>query len=97
MCRSMKMKKNTSIWMAALTLTAIVLGVILIAAPQRSAEASMLNSQACFSLMTAGANTTGGDDALIVVDKTQQKIIIYHLNGNKLEVLGGRSYANTGR
>ena len=87
------MNKNASIWMAVLTLTAIVLGVILLATPQRPAEAAMLNTQAGFSLMTAGAGSTGGDDALIVVDKTSQKMIIYHLNGAKLDVLGAGSYA----
>ena len=76
--------------MAVLTFTAIVMGVILIATPSRDAQAAMLNVQSGFSLMTAG--TPGGDEALIVVDKGSQKVIVYHLNGNSLDVLAGGSF-----
>jgi hypothetical protein len=84
------MRKTSGIWMAALTLTAIVMVVVLLAAPQRSADAVMLNAQAGFALMTAG--TPGGDEFLIVVDKTTQKMVIYKLNGNSLDLAAGSGF-----
>jgi hypothetical protein len=83
------MKKSHEIWMAALTMMAVVLAVVLIAGPQRPAEAAMLNSQNTYSLMTAG--TPGGDEFLFVVDKAQQKMAIYHV-GNQIELVGGRDF-----
>jgi hypothetical protein len=79
------MNKHTSIWMAVLTFTAVILGAILLSAPDRRAEGAMLNAQSNFSLMTTGIN--GGDEALIIVDKGQQKMIVYVLKGNELTVL----------
>lgn len=85
------MKRSSSLWMAVLTLTAVVLGVVYLAAPQPQARAEMLNAQSNFSLMTSG--TPGGDEALIVIDKSQGAMAIYHLAGNNLEPLAGYSLA----
>lgn len=79
--------RNSSTWMAVLTITGIMLAAILLSAPQPAAQAAMLNAQADFSMMTAGTN--GGDEALIIVDKRSQKMVIYRLNGNSLEALAG--------
>ena len=49
------MKRNTSALIAALTLTAIILGVVLLANNGNNAQASILNDQPGFTLMTAGA------------------------------------------
>jgi hypothetical protein len=87
---NLQMNKSASIWMAVLTFTAIVMGVVLIATPSRNAQAAMLNVQQGFSLMTAG--TVGGDEALIVIDKGAQKVIVYHLNGNTMDVMAGGSF-----
>ena len=48
------MKRNASIWIASLTLTAIVLAVALLAMPQKRVQADMLNVQPGYSLMTVG-------------------------------------------
>ena len=60
------MKNRSNIWIATLTLTAILLVVILLSSGERQAQASMINVQANFSLITAGP--PGTDDALIIVD-----------------------------
>ena len=79
--------KNTSVWMAVLTFTAVIMGAILLSSGERRAEASMLNAQTNFSLMTTGIN--GGDEALVVIDKAQGKIILYVLKGNELTPVTG--------
>jgi len=71
-------------------MTAIVMGVILLAVPQRQTQGAMLNAQSGYSLMTSG--TPGGDEFLMVVDKTTQKIVIYSLNGNALNVMAGENF-----
>jgi hypothetical protein len=74
--------KNTSIWMAVLTLTAVILAAILLGNNDRQAQAAMINAQPGFILMTTGAN--GGDEGLVVIDKTQLKMVIYAFKGNDL-------------
>jgi len=87
----MNLTKKTSTAIAALTLTAILLVVILLAAPQKTVQASMLNAQADFSLMTAG--TLGNDDSLIIIDKNAQKIVVYALApNNKFVAIAGYNY-----
>ncbi|MCL2640737.1 MAG: hypothetical protein FWD53_07825 [Phycisphaerales bacterium] len=87
----MNLTKKTSTTIAALTLTAILLVVILLASPQRSLQASMLNAQADFSLMTAGV--LGNDDSLIIIDKNAQKIVVYALNPqNRFVPIAGYNY-----
>ncbi len=83
------MKRSASLWMAVLTLTAVILGAVYLLAPTPVAHAEMLNAQNNFSLMTAG--TGGGDEALIVIDKTQGKMAVFHLNGANLDLLAGRN------
>jgi hypothetical protein len=80
------MNKHSNVWIAVLTFTAVILGAILLSSNDRRAEASMLNSQTNFSLMTTGIN--GGDEALIVIDKTQAKMIVYVLKGQELTPMG---------
>ena len=82
------MKNSSTVWTAVLTFTAIILGVILLSAPPREAQGAMLNAQAGFSLMTTGI--AGGDEALIIVDKNTQKVIVYAVNGNDLVAVAGR-------
>ncbi len=84
------MNKTTSIWTAVLTFSAVIMAAILLATNQREAQGAMINAQTGFTLMTTGVN--GGDEALIVIDKTSQKMLIYNLNGNNLELLAGRSF-----
>jgi len=86
----MNFQKKPTAFMAALTFTALIMGVILLAAPQREAQGVMLNAQSGFSLMTTG--TPGGDEVLIVVDKSSEKMIIYQLNGNQLQILSGAQF-----
>ncbi|HVT79334.1 MAG TPA: hypothetical protein VHM90_01645 [Phycisphaerae bacterium] len=81
------MLKNSSVWMAVLTFTAVIMGAIILSSNDRRADAAMLNAQTNFSLMTTGIN--GGDEALIVIDKAQQKMILYVLKGNELTPLTG--------
>jgi hypothetical protein len=38
--------------------------------------------------------TVGGDEALIVIDKGTQKVIVYHLNGNSMDVMAGGSWGS---
>lgn len=73
--------KNTSLWMAVLTITAILLSVILMSANDRQAQAAMINNQPNFTLLTSGA---GGDESLIVIDKVKGKMIVYSLKANEL-------------
>jgi hypothetical protein len=84
------MIKSSSVWMAVLTFTAVILGAILLSSNERPAQASMLNAQPNITLMTTG---NGGDEGLVVVDKTQQKMIIYLIKGNELVPIAGTSLA----
>ena len=81
--------KSTSLSMAVLTFTALVMAVILLSGNQRPAQASMINAQPGFTLMTSGTN--GGDEALVVMDKTKLKMIIYMFKGNDLAPVAGGS------
>ena len=87
--RETQMIKNTSVWTAVLTFTGVILGAILLSTHDRRADAAMLNAQDKFAIMTSGTN--GGDEALIVVDKFQQKMVIYMLRGNDLTPMAGSS------
>ena len=80
--------KTANIWMAVLTLTAVILAAIMLSRNERPADAAMINAQPTVVLMTTGAN--GGDEGLIVVDKTQQKMIVYMLNNNALVPIAGK-------
>src|SRR5690348_16543663 len=86
----MSMKKNPSILVGALTLTAILLGVILLATPSRQAQALMLNSQPNLTMMTSGL-AQGGDELLIIFDKGAGKMLVYRLNQNTFELMGGEN------
>jgi hypothetical protein len=81
------MTKSSSIWIAVLTFTAVILAAILLAGIDRPAQASMLNSQSSKVTMITTGN--GGDEGLIIVDRTQQKVIIYLLKGNELTPIAG--------
>ena len=74
------MKKNPSILMAALTLSALVLGVVLLATPPK-AQALMLNNEPGLTMMTSG-QAQSGDELLIIVDKATGKMLAYRLNQN---------------
>ena len=92
----MNYNKKTSAAIAALTLTAILLGVILLATPQQQVQAAMLNDQTNFSLMTAGV--MGGDESLIIIDKNSQKIVIYTMvvgrgNSMNFNLVGAGNFA----
>jgi len=84
------MKRSASLWIAVLTLTAVVLGAINFFSPARTAQAEMLNVQNNFSMMTSG--TPGGDEALIVIDKSRGRMVVYHLNGTALDILAVRAF-----
>ena len=86
------MSRNPSVWMSVLLMTAIIMGVILLAVPQRQAQAVMLNAQAGFSLLTSG--NPGGDEYLFVIDKTSKKIVVYSLQGNNLQLMAGANFGN---
>jgi hypothetical protein len=90
--QEISMKNATSIWTAVLTFSAVILAVILLSGHSQQADAAMLNAQADFSLMTTGA--AGGDEFLVVIDKTQQKMIAYRVQANEMVPLTG---ANFGR
>ena len=81
--------KSTSIWTAVLTMTALIMAVILLTNNQRPAEGAMINAQPGFTLMTSGIN--GGDEALVVMDKSKQKMIIYTFKNNELVPVAGGS------
>ena len=86
----MKSIKNTSVWIAVLTFTAVVLSVILLASHSQQAQASMLLDQGSFSMITSG---NGGDESLIVIDKAAQKMIAYHMNANgTMDVIGAINF-----
>jgi hypothetical protein len=82
------MKKSSSIWMAALTLTAVILTAVLLSSNDRPAQAAMLNAQTNVTMMTTGTN--GGDEGLVIVDRQQQKMIVYLIKGNELAPIAGK-------
>ena len=84
------MKSQSTLWMAVLTLTAIVLGVILLATPQRTAQAEMLNAQAGYTMMMTG--NPGGEEDLVIVDKATQKMLVYRMQGTTLELTTGANF-----
>jgi len=75
----MKAMKHSSTWMAVLTFTAVVLGAILLSSNSQKAEGAMIIDQTGFSLLTSG---NGGDESLIIIDKTRLKMIAYKLSAN---------------
>ncbi len=81
------MKKNSSVLIAALTLTAIVLGVILLATPSRNADAHMMSTQPSLSMITTGVSG-GGDEMLVILDKNSGKMLAYRVNGAEFELIG---------
>jgi hypothetical protein len=82
------MTKKSNSLIAALTLTAIALTIILLASSNRRAQAGMLNAQPSFSMMTTSGG--GGNEALVIVDNESKKLIVYNLvNGNNLNVIAG--------
>jgi hypothetical protein len=83
------MTKSSSIWIAVLTFTAVILAAILLSSNERPAQAAMLNAQSSKVTMITTGN--GGDEGLIVVDRAQQKVIIYLLKGNELTPIAGSS------
>ena len=84
------MTKKPTVWIVVLLMTAIVMGIILLATPQRQAQAVMLNAQSDYSLLASG--TPGGDEFLIVVDKKSQKLVIYSVNGNNINVMARENF-----
>ncbi|MGN6370452.1 MAG: hypothetical protein ACTHN5_19530 [Phycisphaerae bacterium] len=83
----MKIQKSSSVMIAVLTLTAIILGVILLAAPSRDAQAHMITNQTTLSMITTGVSG-GGDEMLIIMDKNTGKMLAYRVNGNEFELVG---------
>ncbi len=81
------MKNNSSILMATLTLTAIVLGVILLATPPRPAQANMMDNESGLTLITSG-QAQGTEEMLIIIDKSTGKTLVYRLNQNNFELVG---------
>jgi hypothetical protein len=81
------MKKNPSVLMAALTLTAIVLGVVLLATPPRQAQGQMLTNEPGLTMITSG-QAQAGDELLIIIDKSSGKMLVYRLNQNSFELMG---------
>jgi hypothetical protein len=81
------MKKNSSVLIAVLTLTAIVLGVILLTTPARNADAHMMNSQPSLTMITSGVSG-GGDEMLVIMDKNSGKMLAYRVNGADFELIG---------
>jgi hypothetical protein len=83
------MTKSSSIWIAVLTITAVILSAILLSS-DRSAQAGMLNNQSPkVTMITTGAG--GADEGLLIVDRAQQKLILYLLKGNELTPVAGSS------
>ncbi len=80
------MTKSSSIWMAVLTFTSVILAAILFAGYERPVQAAMLNAQPKATMITTG---NGADEGLVIVDRSQQKIIIYILRGTDLVPIAG--------
>jgi len=53
-------------------------------------QAAMINAQADYCLITSGVN--GGDEALFIVDKASQKMVIYQIRGTELVPLAGTNF-----
>jgi len=62
------MNKSASIWMAVLTITAVILASILLSSNSRPAQAAMLNAQPTVTLITTGTvqNVIPGQDVTLV-------------------------------
>jgi hypothetical protein len=86
------MKKNSSALIATLTLTAIVLGVILLATPSRPVQAAMANNQGSVVLITSG-QSSGADDSLFIIDKGSGKMLVYQLTNGQFELSGNADIA----
>jgi hypothetical protein len=84
------MKPKTSVMMAVLTLMAIVLGVILLATPPREAKGEMLNAQSGYNMMMTGL--PGGEEFLVIVDNTTQKMLVYRMQGTTLDLVSGSNF-----
>jgi hypothetical protein len=84
------MKKSATVWMAVLTLTAIILGAILFSSSSRQAQAAMLNAQSNVTMMTSGI-ASGADEVVVVVDKVGMKMAVYLLKGNELVMIAGKN------
>ena len=84
------MKKSTSIWMAVLTMSAILMGVILLATPSRDASAMMVVNQNNLTMMTAG-QSQGGDEFLLILDKSTGRLLAYRMDGNQFQLVGGEN------
>jgi hypothetical protein len=85
----MKTFKNSSVWMAVMTFTAVVLAIIMLSSHSRDAKAAMMLDQSGFSMLTSG---NGGDEVLVVIDKSTQRMIGYHLNNNNtFDIVGAYS------
>jgi hypothetical protein len=84
---NLKMKTNASVLIATLTLTAIILGVILLASPSRDAQAAMITNQPNLTMITCGISG-GGDEMLIIEDKSSGRMIAYRINGSNFELVG---------
>jgi hypothetical protein len=80
--------KTPSVLMGALTLTAILLAVILLSVPSREAQAVMNVTGGQFTMLTSGS-ALGQDEALTIIDNKNEKVRVYRLLNNKLEVIGG--------
>jgi len=81
------MKILFSIWMAVLTLSAVIMSAVLLSNNSRKADAAMINPQPDVTMMTTGTN--GGDEGLIIIDKRAQKMIVYMLKGNAMRAVAG--------
>jgi hypothetical protein len=83
------MKNKTNVWISVLTVSAIMLLCLLLwPATEQKAEAAMLNAQPGYVLVTSG--NPGGDESLFVLERSSGKILMYHLNGNRLELVAGK-------
>jgi hypothetical protein len=83
----MKTYKSSPVLIATLTITAIVLGVILLTVPSRDVQAHMITNQPSLTMITSGVSG-GGDEMLIIMDKNSGKMLAYRLNGNDFELIG---------
>jgi hypothetical protein len=85
------MKTKTSALMAVLTLTAIVLGAILLATPSKEAKGEMLNEKTNYTMMMVGG-AQGGEEFLMIVDKKTQKMLAYRMQGATIELATGANF-----
>jgi hypothetical protein len=83
------MTKSTSIWIAVLTFTAVILASVFFSMNDRSAQGAMLNFQSAkVTMITSG---TAADEGLIVIDRVQQKAIVYVIKGTDIVPVAGTS------